>query len=397
MVNREKLERIVYSIFTDSLMIFLAVLVIPLILVSFVNLNETQEAIIVGIDWFIYGMFLLEFALKVALAKNKFAYIKENRMDSIISLVIIISPAFELIAIYFAAAPLLRLLRISRLVRLGGVVGKTGKDWKRVELKSYIVVIIITSLGIILSFFKPNITYTEELGIFISVIGIIYAIIAAFMIVNVWQEYDTLENLLRKETGSLRNVYIFGRHIDSQVADLHLRNRILDYIEIVKEAYWEETRSPDDIDKKIIEIIDSLKHFKSKNGTDETILNNIYEEVRETSNYRIDIDTLVETKTPAILWMLLIILSVIVFLGFYMVAFEQIIATMTITMVAAATSVVVIIIYDIDYPFSSGFWQISPEPYEQLEKFLKGTQSPTDGSAISETVSTPKSAKKDDI
>ncbi len=388
-MNREKLEKSIHAVFSDTLMIFLAVLVIPLLLVRFAELNMAQKIIVDVIDWFIYGMFFLEFVMKVGVAQERRAYLKDNRLDSVISIIIIISPMFELITIYFSAVYLLRLLKISRLVRLGGVLGKTNKGWKNVELKSYLIVIIITSAGIILSFFKPTDLSEESegaLSIFISVIGIIYAIIAAFMIVNVWQEYDNLENLLRKETVSLRNVYVIAGHLDSEITSLHLRRGILEYIDTVKEAYWKEVRDPNEISYKLTEIIDSIKLFNPKNGREEVILNNIYSEIRETSNSRINIDTLVEEKTPKILWVLLIILSVIVFVGFYLVDFGyQEISTLTITMVATATSVVIVIIYDIDYPFRPGFWRITPEPYEGLENYLTKRSLTGDEPAISKS------------
>jgi len=378
-LDREQLEKRIHSLFSDTLMMFLAILVIPLIMVQFCNLTPVQETIVICIDWFIYTMFLLEFVLKVAVAENKIGYIKDNKSDSIISLIIIISPIFELFAIFFMAAPLLRLLRISRLVRLGGIIGKTEKEWKRVNLKSYTIVIVIISFGIILSFFKPNIGYSADdalwLSIFISVIGIIYALIAAFMIVNVWGEFDKLENLLRKETISLRNLYIIAFHMNSQITTTYLKRTILDYIKVIREVFWQETKKLEDAESKFIEIFQSLKEFDPKNGKEEIILNNLYEEMRTTSSYRVDVVTLIEAKTPGVLWILLTILSFIVILGFYIVNFEnQLIATLIITMVATSTAVVIIIIYDIDYPFRTGFWQIEPDVYNELEEYINHAQ-----------------------
>ena len=100
-MNKENLKTIVNSIFTDTLMIFLALLVIPLILVQFFELTPLQLSIVECADWVIYGMFFLEFVMKVLVAENRIDYIKSNKLASAISLIIIVSPLFEF---YFDAA-----------------------------------------------------------------------------------------------------------------------------------------------------------------------------------------------------------------------------------------------------------------------------------------------------
>jgi hypothetical protein len=378
-LNKENLKTIVNSIFTDTLMIFLALLVIPLILVQFFELTPLQLSIVVCADLVIYGMFFLEFVMKVLVAENRIDYIKSNKLASAISLIIIVSPLFEFASIFFEAAPLLRLFRISRIMRLGGIVGKTRTQWRKVNYKSYAIVVFIISAGFTLSFFKIQIfgpLPSEDepwIAAFIQVIGIIYAILAAFMIVNAWTEVNSLDDTIRKETISLRNIYFLGLQFHDENVLNDLKQSILNYITSIIDAYWEESIEIDETDKKFIEISKSIEEFKLNTGKKYILLNNIHEEFRSASTQRATVLSFIAAKTPRVLWLFIIFLSFVMVFNFIIIDYaNQWIATLIITLVSIAIAFVLVLIYDMDYPFKGGFWAMTPEHYLNLQKSIQG-------------------------
>jgi hypothetical protein len=378
-LNKENLKTVVNSIFTDTLMIFLALLVIPLILVQFFELTPLQLSIVECADWVIYGMFFLEFVMKVLVAENRIDYIKSNKLASAISLIIIVSPLFEFVSVFFEAAPLLRLFRISRIMRLGGIVGKTRTQWRKVNYKSYAIVVFIISAGFTLSFFKIQIfgpLPSEDepwIAAFIQVIGIIYAILAAFMIVNAWTEVNSLDDTIRKETISLRNIYFLGLQFHDENVLNDLKQSILNYITSIIDAYWEESIEIDETDKKFIEISKSIEEFKLNTGKKYILLNNIHEEFRSASTQRATVLSFIAAKTPRVLWLFIIFLSFVMVFNFIIIDYaNQWIATLIITLVSIAIAFVLVLIYDMYYPFKGGFWAMTPEHYLNLQKSIQG-------------------------
>jgi hypothetical protein len=375
-MSKENLRKTVYSIFSDTVMIFLAFLVIPLLIVQFMDLTPTQFLIVEFLNWIVYCMFFLEFILKVYVAENRVNYLKQNKIDAIISLIIIISPIFEMITIYFAEAPLLRLLRISRVVRLGGIVGKTKTEWKQVHYKSYLLVGLVISTGFGLSFFRPHFELSPAdvtwLSIFIQVVGIIFGLFAAFMIVNAWNGYNSLEDSLRKETLSLRNIYLLSLELKEESTVFEsLRKSLLEYTASILNAYWRESTKISETNLKFIEVYKTLENFNPTTEKNHTIFSNINEEVRVASTHRSNVLSLIAARTPKVLWTFIIALSFILIVSFMIVNFDnQWIATLVITMVSIAVAFVIVVIYDISYPFKGGFWAINPQNYFDLENTI---------------------------
>ena len=144
----EKLRQKIYLVFSDTVMIALALFVIPLVAVqTFFILTPAQETLVRSLDWLIWTAFFLEFSLKLLVAEKRARWFIDNWLDSLISIVVIVSPLLELFAKIFEGAPLLRLLRLtritrltrlSRLARLGALGVRTQKSWRNLELKVYL-------------------------------------------------------------------------------------------------------------------------------------------------------------------------------------------------------------------------------------------------------------------
>jgi hypothetical protein len=375
-MNREKMKNLVYSVFSDISMIFLALLVIPVVASDFFQLTPDQQLIFSGLDWFIYAFFFLEFVLKVFVADRKSEYIRTHKLDSAISLLIIFSPLLDFVSSVFITVPALRLLRLSRLIRLVAIGGKARREWRKVNLKSYAIVAIVITFGFLTSFFRQSITYTANditaFTGFIQIIGVLYAITTGFMVLNVWNKYNSIDNAIRKESLSLENIYLMSLQLKQKRISEELRNAIMKYVDRIIEIYWKTkgdiAKTKDDFERFFKTII----KFHAKNQREYLILEDMSEEFRNASSYRSDIVSLISSKTSKILWILLIVLSISLVMGFLLVNFaSQLFTTLTITMLSAAIAIISVIIYDMDYPFQAGFWVISPEAYFELEDFLK--------------------------
>ncbi|MDE1823102.1 MAG: DUF4239 domain-containing protein [Candidatus Micrarchaeota archaeon] len=373
-MERSRLRRLVYSVFSDTVMIFLALLVIPVFVADFFHLSPVQGLIITILDWIIYSFFLLEFLLKFYI--DRLGYVRTHRLDSAISLIIILSPLLVLLSPYFIATPALRLVRLSRLLRLVAVGVKARRSWRQINLKSYAIVAIVIAFGFMVSFFRNPVTYTVNdiaafVG-FIQIIGVLYAIITGFMIFNVWGRHSALDNAIRKETLAIQNVYLLSLQLKQGSASNALKKAILGYTDKIINIYWKTrgdvSATKDEFEKFFV----LITRFSSKTQRQHMILEDMNDELRNASSYRTDAVSLILSRTSIILWTLLMVLSITLIISFLAVNFaSQLFATITITLLSTAIAIITVIIYDMDYPFHAGFWIISPEAYFELEDFIK--------------------------
>jgi voltage-gated potassium channel len=117
-----------FDLFSDVIerpLLILALVMIPLIIIPLVdsglpaNVSNTFEAI----DYFIWGVFVVEYAVKLLLAPRRWHFVTHNPLD----LVVVAVPMLRPLRILRSA----RALRLSRLSRLGAFAGEGAERTKR--------------------------------------------------------------------------------------------------------------------------------------------------------------------------------------------------------------------------------------------------------------------------
>ena len=382
-MNREELRSPVYSFFSDTLMVFLALLIIPIVVAEYLfDLTSTQNLVFSVFAWVIYALFFAEFTLKVLVAEDRSAFFKTNKLYAAISLIIILSPILEPISELFATAPALRAFRIvsairlSRLTRFVAASGRAKISWRRVNFKTYAIMTMIIVLGFSASFFAPRTLLSPSdqnlLSMFVGVVGTIYAIITGFMIANVWNKYMALINAVTKETTSLRNIYLLGLELRAPVFIDVLRKNLLSYASTVIDVYWKGTKQMNYLESKFDNLFDSIKEFDLSTPKDIEIFANLIDELRKASEQKANIQSLSAAKVPKIIWALLIVLSFSIVSGMYIVPYEtQLLATLGLTLISIAIAIIGLIIYDMNDPFEFGFWAVTPETYLGYLDFMQ--------------------------
>jgi Mg2+ and Co2+ transporter CorA len=120
--SKKAIREKVNLILPDSLMIILAGIMVPIVLIPiFVDLPESLDASFKFIDYSILGIFIIEYLLKLALAKNRIKHFLNPW--HLLDLLVVLFPFVSLIPAIsagFGYSPLLRLLRIIRVAAIGG-------------------------------------------------------------------------------------------------------------------------------------------------------------------------------------------------------------------------------------------------------------------------------------
>lgn len=366
----------VYVIFSDTVMISLALLVIPILLLqNFLVLTPAQSIIISAIDWFIWTAFLLEFVLKLYLEKRKLNWLVTNSVDSTVSMLIIISPVLEYLSSLFAAAPILRLLRLPRLIRVAALTVKTKRAWQKIDLKVYVVFFLVVGTGFIASFFSSQFKHSALditwFSVFVQIIGVFYAILISFFVIHVWGKFNAIGSEIAKEVNALRNVYIMTKQLTSAATIKTFSWRLLTYLDEIVRVIWQGTETKESLAAHYLKLVSCFKKTEVKTLHDQMILDNIFEEIRTSSIAQANLLNIVQDKTPKILWVLLILVSTIFIGCFFFFGFEnQFLATAVVTLISVLVGLVIALIYDMDTPLQVGFWNTSPRPYLDLKKFI---------------------------
>jgi Mg2+ and Co2+ transporter CorA len=134
---RHRLKDPVYQIFTDHLMIVLALLLIPTILLPFLfKFSQMMLVFFRAVNYVIIVMFVLEYVLKLYVADSMREY-AANPWHILDFLIVVLSIANFLPWIPFGGigrtSPLLRLLRITRIFAVAGRTAKRAIQIKPVE------------------------------------------------------------------------------------------------------------------------------------------------------------------------------------------------------------------------------------------------------------------------
>ncbi len=376
-------------IFSDTVMIALALLIIPVAIAqNLLTLSPSQEVLISVIDWIIWTAFFLEFTLKLITSEKKWHRLTSNKLDSIVSIIIILSPLLEHVSNLFAEAALLRLLRLGRLtrltrlsrlirlVRLVALGSKVKHGWKNINLKTYVAFFLVAGVGFTASFIATGFQHSSVditwISLFVSIFGVFYAFLISFFVMHIWSKYNSIGSEISKEVNALRNAYLLSYQLLEKEKRMEFSSVMTLYIEEIFHAIW-ESDAPDSqkVDDRFLKLIHFFNDIDLPSQSDIIALNHIIEELRLSSVSQANLINLAGDKTPKILWILFLLLSTVLVTSFIFLGFQnQLLATALISLVSIVTGLVVALIFDIDTPFQAGFWNISPKPFLSLKEYI---------------------------
>lgn len=123
MAKKSGFRKWVYETFSDMAMIIFAGIGLIILVIQIFGLIPQQALFLNILEALIYLAFLLEFMFKVGI--DGYNYIIKNKLDSFLSMVIILSPVAGIVyGIFASAAPIRVITTVSRAVRALAYAGK---------------------------------------------------------------------------------------------------------------------------------------------------------------------------------------------------------------------------------------------------------------------------------
>jgi hypothetical protein len=206
----------------------------------------------------------------------------------------------------------------------------------------------------------------EVAGFKFAVVGVFYAVLLAFVVVAVWEDYHDTETAVRNEAKALSDLHQASYALPEDVGDT-LRKHLIAYTQQVRDVEWEamaKGRASDSAANELHNLGEAI--FKGKpDQPDVALYHHILDlltNVNDNRNGRLDS---ADGSVPSVLWLVLIAGAAITlgypsFFGSSNIT-AQILMTAALAALVALTAFVAVVL---DYPFT-GDVRISRAPFEQ--------------------------------
>lgn len=212
--------------------------------------------------------------------------------------------------------------------------------------------------------------HNEVAGFLIAVVGVVYAVTLAFIVIVTWEEFRDARDTVEEEAGALRALYRDTRPLPEPVAT-QSGQLIVRYAEEVSTTEWaamDSGRSGTTSFRIIGDLFSTLGQVRDLTPTQQTFLSNALDRLNEVTVRRAQRIGASEESTPPVLWAAIIV-GGIVTLGFALifgVSNEQLHYLM-VGGFAAVLALQVFVILVLSHPFS-GQIRVEPTAFEQVAR-----------------------------
>ena len=228
----------------------------------------------------------------------------------------------------------------------------------------YIILIVVISIAI------PAITTKafslEELSLFLTVIWLIYGLIAAFTINNARERYSKIRDAISWETSSLLALYYYMKQLSDKKSFRQFCEELLIYCNAVPNVEWSDYWQAENVHSTFRNIQQIVAATKLKTQKENTLFQPIIWELGEIAGFRTDQLVLSQTRITKLQWILNIFLSIILLVGLALLQMPTVrFAVFVIATMMAAIMLIILVIYEID-SLKINDKEVFIDPYYQL-------------------------------
>jgi len=212
---------------------------------------------------------------------------------------------------------------------------------------------------------------------FFNVFGVIYAIVAGFLLITVLNRYSALNQAIEDELNAIESIRDFLVYFDDEQRDAKssLTQALANYTRSLSTREWQEmsdSHNPmnSDTSEELYELMRKGKAIRITEGKDNIIFSALVENISELTKLRTRRIALSNERLPTRLRILMLFMSFVLAGAFILLgvrgAFPHVIMLATLVF---AIHLLYLVIEDLDHPFF-GVWNINKTPLDELaERF----------------------------
>jgi len=210
--------------------------------------------------------------------------------------------------------------------------------------------------------------HNDVAGFIYAVLGVAYAVLLAFVVIAVWQEYETAKNTVESEANELAGVYFLADRFP-EADKARVQGLARDYALTVVEEEWplmEQGETSERASSLLSDLRFSLQDVDASTGAGQVLYDQELTRAHEVSDARRLRLLEVSQGLPGILWVVLLGGAVVTVCFTYLFGLKN--NLVHALMVAALTLVICGILFTIsslEYPFA-GQAKIQPTAFEEI-------------------------------
>jgi Protein of unknown function (DUF4239) len=217
--------------------------------------------------------------------------------------------------------------------------------------------------------------HNDVAGFIYAVLGVAYAVVLAFMLIAVWQDYNTAQTNVESEANELAGVYFLASRLP-EPERTHVQDLARMYARVVVEQEWpmmEQGQTSPRADSLLGQLRFELLEFDPHTRGEQVLYERGLTDLHNAVDARRSRLLQVREGIPNLLWVVLVVGGVITVSFTYLFGLKSNVAHAL--MVAALTLLICAILFTIgefDYPFS-GVVEIRPEAFREALRSFGGT------------------------
>jgi protein-S-isoprenylcysteine O-methyltransferase Ste14 len=210
--------------------------------------------------------------------------------------------------------------------------------------------------------------HNDVAGFIYAVLGVAYAVLLAFMLIAVWQDYETAQTNVQSEAHELAGVYFLASQLP-EPQRTRLQDLVQTYARVVVEEEWplmERGQTSPRADSLVRQLRLELLGFDPHTTGEQVLYERGLTQLHDALDARRSRLLEVREGIPNLLWVVLVLGGVITVSFTYLFGLKSNVAHAL--MVAALTLLICAILFTIgefDYPFS-GVVEIQPEAFREV-------------------------------
>jgi hypothetical protein len=230
---------------------------------------------------------------------------------------------------------------------------------------------LLVLLGLVAALLLPGYYSINEVTLYLTVVGLIYGLMAAFAIGVAWNRYMKITEGLHEELTSTFNMYLMMKHSSDKKTAKAIIRQLLDYAESARKISWNDYFGAEKVHAKFRKLFEIISKTKVRTSADEELFAASLDELRDASTARNVQLTLSHTPLSVALWGLLVLLSGSIVIGIFFVAFDNpVLGVLTKVVMSTAVFAMLIVLRQID-TLQLAAKELHEEPINQIIELEK--------------------------
>ncbi|RBY82467.1 hypothetical protein DQ238_04015 [Geodermatophilus sp. TF02-6] len=217
--------------------------------------------------------------------------------------------------------------------------------------------------------------HNDVVGFIIAVVGVIYAVLLAFVVIVAWENFDEAEGIVGQEASALRSIYRESAAFPPETRD-RLHDLVVEYSETVIDDEWPAMAREEPGDPGVGEVLDRMAEtiatVPATTPAEAEFVGAEAERLSQLVSFRSQRIDYADRGIPGVLWIALIV-GGIVTIGFALLFGLQraVLHSLMVGSLAALVGVLLFVAVVINYPFA-GDVAVQPEPLDRVLSDFRG-------------------------